>query len=87
MKRFGEKLRELRKFHGVTLKWLANQLGYATHSYISEIESGYKIPNVEFVLNTARLFAVTTDELLKDELEVDLQASKVKTNYEPTVRA
>jgi transcriptional regulator with XRE-family HTH domain len=86
MERFGEKLRELRKFHDVTLKWLANQLGYSTHSYISEIESGYKIPNVEFILNTARLFNVTTDELLKDEMELDLTQSRLNLNYETSIR-
>lgn len=86
MERFGEKLRELRKFHDVTLKWLANQLGYSTHSYISEVESGYKIPNVEFILNTARLFNVTTDELLKDEVELNLTQSRLDINYEPPIR-
>ncbi|MBK8988323.1 MAG: helix-turn-helix transcriptional regulator [Chloroflexi bacterium] len=86
MERFGEKLHDLRKFHNVTLKWLANQLGYTTHSYISEIESGYKVPNVEFVLKTARLFNVSTDDLLKDELELNLQQSKLDINYEPTIR-
>ena len=86
MERFGEKLHDLRKFHNVTLKWLANQLGYTTHSYISEIESGYKVPDVEFVLKTARLFNVSTDDLLKDELELNLQQSKLDINYEPTIR-
>lgn len=77
MERFGEKLRVLRRHHHVTLVWLANQLDYSTHSYISEVESGQKLPTVQFVLKAARLFHVTTDELLKDELEVDLANSWV----------
>jgi len=54
----------------MTLQGLANQLGLTSHSYISELEAGKKIPTAELVLNVARLFGVTTDELLKDELEM-----------------
>ena len=54
----------------MTLKGLAGELGLTSHSYISELEAGKKIPTAEFVLNIARLFEVTTDELLKDELEL-----------------
>lgn len=86
MQRFGEKLHTLRKHHHVTLKWLAHELGYATHSYLSEIESGHKIPGVEFVLKIARLFGVTTDELLKDELEVGLPQMEMKITDDPAVR-
>lgn len=68
--RFGEKLHTLRTQQGMTLKELANELGLTSHSYISELEAGKKIPTTEFVLNVARLFEVTTDELLKDELEL-----------------
>lgn len=77
MKKFGEKLRKLRKHHKVTLQWLAQQLGYTTHSYISEIESGRKTPTVQFVLNISRLFGVSIDVLLKDELEIDVEHSKI----------
>lgn len=72
MPQFGEKVHMLRTYHGMTLKQLAHALGYTAHGYISEIESGQKIPTVEFVLKVARLFNVTTDQLLKDELSVDL---------------
>lgn len=75
---FGDKLRALRKHHNVTLHWLASQLGYTTHSYISEIESGQKSPTVSFVLKVSYLFTVTTDQLLKDELELDVENSKIR---------
>jgi transcriptional regulator with XRE-family HTH domain len=71
MQKFGEKLRTLRNKRGMTLKELAIELGLNAHGYISEIESGKKKPTVEFVLNVARLFDVSTDKLLKDELEVE----------------
>jgi transcriptional regulator with XRE-family HTH domain len=72
MDRFGEKLRALRIEKGLTLKGLASRLGYNSHSYISEIESGRKQPSVEFILLVARVFNVTTDELMKDDLQVGL---------------
>ena len=70
IERFGEKLRALRVRRDMTLKELANELGLTAHGYISELEAGKKMPTAEFVLNVARLFGVTTDELLKDELEL-----------------
>lgn len=70
IQRFGEKLRTLRVQHNMTLKELANELGLTAHGYISELEAGKKVPTAELVLNVARLFEVTTDELLRDELEL-----------------
>ena len=72
MQRFGEKLRALRTHRGMTLQEAAAALGLRAHGYISEIERGKKKPTAEFVLGVARLFHVTTDELLKDELELGI---------------
>lgn len=71
MQRFGEKLRILRTQHGLSLKALALKLGLSAHGYISELESGKKKPTAEFVLNAARLFDVSTDQFLKDELDLE----------------
>ena len=71
MQRFGEKLRVLRTERGITLKSLALELGLSAHGYISELESGRKKPTAEFVLNVAHLFDVSTDQLLKDELDLE----------------
>ena len=71
MQRFGEKLRTLRTSKQMTLKELASALGLAAHGYISEMEAGKKKPTTEFVLKVARYFHVTTDQLLKDELDVE----------------
>jgi len=72
LRRFGEKLRMLRVNRDLTLKELAVALGYRAHGHISELEAGKKIPTVGFVLSVARFFDVSTDELLKDELELDV---------------
>ena len=71
IQRFGEKLRALRTQRGLTLKELASALGYIAHGHISELEAGKKLPTIEFVLKVANLFDVTTDQLLKDELDLD----------------
>lgn len=70
IQRFGEKLHTLRVRRGMTLKELATELGLSAHGYISELEAGKKVPTAELALNVARLFGVTTDELMKDELEL-----------------
>ena len=70
IQRFGEKLHTLRTQRNLTLKELAGQFGLTAHGYISELERGKKLPTVGLVLNIARFFGVTTDELLKDELEL-----------------
>ena len=70
IKRFGTKLHRLRTERGMTLQALAEELGLKSHGYISELEAGKKIPMVDFVLQVARYFNVTTDELLKDEIKL-----------------
>ena len=71
MQRFGEKLRRLRKQRGITAQELALALGLAHRSHISNIESGRKRPSLDFVLNVAKFFDVSVDQLVKDELELD----------------
>ena len=93
--RFGEKLRILRTHHGLTLKGLASALGFKAHGYLSELESGKKVPTVGLVLGVARLFNVTTDELLEDKMELNIfpmiehdraSISAVFVERPPTVR-
>jgi len=71
MERFGEKLHSLRKKHHITLQELAAELGYVAHSHISQLETGKKMPTVEFVVKVARKFNVSTDQLLRDELDIE----------------
>ena len=71
VQRFGEKLLRLRRGRGWTLAVLAARLGYKSRGYLSEVESRTKGPSVDLVVKVARLFGVTTDQLLLDELEID----------------
>lgn len=67
--RLGKKVRKLREQKGLSQSDLAQALGLSERSkgFISEIESGKKIPKAELVLRLANHFGVTTDYLLRDE--------------------
>ncbi len=70
MKRFGEKLRTLRQRNRLTMRRLSEMLG-VRDSYISQLESGDKIPNVAMLIKVADVFHVALDQLARDELELD----------------
>jgi len=71
MERFGEKLRILRKRKGLSMRMLASQLSFSSHGTISDLEMGRITPSTKHVIRVARLFKVSTDQLLFDELELD----------------
>lgn len=71
MQRFGEKLRTLRKRHGMTMRELAKALGFATHGYIGDLEGSRAKPSLELALKIANFFNVSVDQLARDELELD----------------
>jgi transcriptional regulator with XRE-family HTH domain len=69
MQRFGEKLRILRERRGMTQQQLADELGFSD-VYAHYLETGRKKPNAELLVKLSRLFGVSVDALVKDELEV-----------------
>ena len=71
MNRFGEKLRSLRTRRGLTVRELAAEFDMKSAGHISDMENGRSKPSVELLLRMADLFGVTTDQLLRDELDVD----------------
>jgi len=70
VKRIGEKLRALRLRHGYTTRQLAGLLE-TSNSFITQVEKGKTNPSTHLVLKMADLFDVTTDQLMRDELELD----------------
>jgi transcriptional regulator with XRE-family HTH domain len=70
VKRIGEKLRTLRLRQGYTTRQLAEILG-TSNSFITQVEKGKANPSTHLVLKLADLFKVTTDQLMRDELEID----------------
>lgn len=71
MHRFGEKLRKLRTEHGLTVRELADALGYSAYSQVSLFETGKREPTLKFVLKVADYFQVSLDQLMRDDLELD----------------
>jgi transcriptional regulator with XRE-family HTH domain len=73
MQRFGGKLRTLRIKRGMTQRELARALGYITSGYISEVETDKKRPSLDLVLKVAQFFHVATDQLTRDDMEVETE--------------
>jgi transcriptional regulator with XRE-family HTH domain len=69
MRRFGEKLYQLRIRRGLTLAELGILLS-VHNTFVSQLEKGRKIPNAEMILRVADTFNVTTDQLMRDELDL-----------------
>jgi len=70
MSRLGEKLRILRKQHSLTTRQLGEILG-VTGAHIVRIENGKKGPSISLLADMSRYFNVSSDMLIKDELELD----------------
>ena len=68
--RFGDKLRQLRMRQKLTMQTLAASLGTSS-GYISNVENGKVTPNIDFAVRVAQFFHITTDQLLRDDLEID----------------
>lgn len=69
MRRFGGKLYELRIRRGLTLAELGNLL-HVHNTFVSQLEKGRKVPNAEMILRVADTFDMTTDQLMRDELDL-----------------
>jgi transcriptional regulator with XRE-family HTH domain len=71
MGRFGEKLRFLRHRRGMTLRELADALGFRSHGFIGDLESGRKYPSLDLAVRIADFFGVPLDRLARDDLALD----------------
>ena len=63
-----DKITEERKKNGWSQEELANQLGVSRQA-VSKWESAGAIPDLQRILQMSELFGVSTDYLLKDELD------------------
>ena len=71
---FGEKLQALRKARGWSQEELAQQINVSRQA-LSKWESGASVPDTENVVALSRLFGVSTDYLLLNEVKAPGQAS------------
>lgn len=79
-----EKIMQLRKKNGWSQEELAQQLDVSRQS-VSKWEAGGSIPDLNKILKMSEIFNVSTDYLLKDEIEDDLgkvQVPEVEEQYE-----
>lgn len=81
-----EKIIQLRKQMGWSQEELAAQLGISRQS-VSKWEVGAAIPDLDKILKMSQLFGVSTDYLLKDELEAVEYAGSPDTTGEQCVSA
>ena len=70
MSKIGEKLRTLRQEKGLTVRQLGEILD-VSNVHIVRIENGQRKPSIDLVDRMSRFFNVSTDQLIKDELELD----------------
>jgi len=53
----------------LTLTELGNLLS-VHNTFVSQLEKGRKVPNAEMILRVADTFGVTTDQLMRDDLDL-----------------
>ena len=74
-----EKIAQLRRQNGWSQEELASQLGVSRQA-VSKWEGGTSLPDLDKILKMSALFSVTTDYLLKDELEQPDVPAPVQTD-------
>lgn len=75
--RFGDKLRYLRVSHQLTQRDLTQRLASVRQAHIANIELSKRGPSIQFVLQIAIFFQVSTDYLLRDSIPVEAAAACV----------
>ena len=83
-----DKIIENRKKNGWSQEELANRLGVSRQS-VSKWESAQAVPDLKKILQLAEVFGVTTDYLIKDEIEETqvLEPAPVDKGLEETIRS
>ena len=87
MKHIGEKIKELRRKNDMTQEKLADYLN-VTYQTVSKWETGITNPDLSLIVPLARLFKVTTDELLgMEEAISDARRLELEKQYDETTKA
>lgn len=75
-----DKIIELRKKCGYSQEELANLVNVSRQA-ISKWETAQSVPDLDKIIALSKIFSVSTDYLLKDDLE---EATKIETDFEKT---
>ena len=81
-----DKITALRKKAGWSQEELAEQLG-VTRQSVSQWEGAQSVPDMDKVVQMSRLFGVTTDFLLKDELSEEEDYTRENKAKSPVIGA
>ena len=81
-----DKITALRKKAGWSQEELAEQLG-VTRQSVSKWEGALSVPDMDKVVQMSRLFGVTTDFLLKDELSEEEDYTRENKAKSPVIGA
>ena len=81
-----DKITALRKKAGWSQEELAEQLG-VTRQSVSKWEGAQSVPDLDKVVQMSRLFGVTTDFLLKDELSEEEDYTRENKAKSPVIGA
>lgn len=80
--KFADKLIHLRKKHAISQEELADKLDVSRQS-VSKWESGLSMPELSKILQLADMFQVSTDYLLKDDIDINTSTvTKTTVNNE-----
>lgn len=83
---FADKLIELRKKSGWSQEELAEQMN-VTRQSVSKWEGAQSVPDLEKIIQLSKLFGVSTDYLLKDEIDAnENESASLKTEEKLNVR-
>lgn len=83
---FADKLIELRKKSGWSQEELAEQMN-VTRQSVSKWEGAQSVPDLEKIIQLSKLFGVSTDYLLKDEIEPnENESASLKTEEKLNIR-
>ena len=67
---FGEKLHKLRKERGLSQEDLAAQIAVSRQA-VSRWEQGTSLPDTENILQLCKLFGISADYLMNEDIEKD----------------
>ena len=77
--KIGEKITLLRMNKNISQEALAEMLGVSRQS-VSKWEMGGALPQIDKVLQLSKIFGASTDELLRDEIDISGLSAKPKKN-------
>ena len=80
-----DKIIELRKKNGWSQEELAEKLEVSRQS-ISKWEGAQSVPDMNKILKLSEVFSVSTDYLLKDEMELDISDSCIKSDTDSSLK-